>query len=191
MRRDSPYAAVGSFLGYLALIHTQHNSPTLPLRLTQSQNGLGITPQTRDFAKFKKSCFGYAILIPPTLLLDEESRDLLQRNKETQISPQRASRRLEALQNCVSIIKLSEQEQFVVWGPLAFLNHDCNAPLRLCAPSELGTVPRRGKIYQWELERRPNTKRNFLVPEKEIFVYYGPCDGEDDFVCRSCQISSH
>jgi hypothetical protein len=167
----------------------QHNSPTLPIRPNPSENGLGIVPQIRDFAKFRKSCIGYAVLIPPILLQNEDSENLLQSNKRRLTSSQCASRRQQALRNCVSIIKLSEQEQFVVWGPLALLNHDCKAPLRLCAPSDLGTAPRQGKIYRWELERRSNTTRNFLVPGKEVHIYYGPCEGEDDFVCRSCQVS--
>jgi hypothetical protein len=72
----------------------------------------------------------------------------------------------------------------VVWGPLALVIHDCAAEIGF------GVVGKpdeafQGRDYSIELTKLEDSEVP-ITESQTLYVYYGPCEGESNFLCRSC-----
>jgi hypothetical protein len=76
--------------------------------------------------------------------------------------------------------------QAVLWGPLALINHDCSSELTFRVVGDPKEA-QYGKDYRMEL--RGEEEEFMVVEDEEIYAYYGPCEGESDFVCGTCVAS--
>jgi len=183
LRNDGTRTSKGSFLAILKQLHRTHLHPSLPFTIISTPNGLGIRSRTSQFGRLANTLTGHARLVPVKLIPQSISSP----HEGEDYGPEQ--KLLSALREYVSVIKLSSRELFIVWGPLALVNHSCNSQIGFEAGFGEGYVPKVGKTYSWglrKLDRIDATSRELARKGKEILAFYGNCEGETDFICDYC-----
>jgi hypothetical protein len=173
MRIYKNHTSKGSFLAILKQLHKTHLHPNLPFIIVSAQNGLAIRSRTSQFKRLSDAVVGRARLVP-TKLIDTNGT---------------TPKILFKLREYVSVMELSPRELFVVWGPLALVNHSCNSSIGFEAEFGDGYIPKVGKSYRWGLQKFPYstaTSSDLAGNGKELHSFYRTCEGETDFTCKDC-----
>lgn len=158
---QKPPTSKGSFLYHLRQFHHTHLDPSLNFIIAKGVQGLEILSKTHNLGALSADLLGEGRLIPHQILDDAN------------------------LQDYPSKIEV-DGKVAVLWGPLALVNHDCNARLEYQI-LDAGAQVRQGKSYNWGLHRRGQAKGRVVAYGEPVEVYYGPCEGESDFECRTCR----
>lgn len=143
-------------VGYIRRFVDECLHPQLPFQLIHQKHGISVVSKTDDFMILKKHLIGRTQVIPEELAEEVVS------------------------QQYSSILLNNRGENNILYGPLSFVNHECDSTIHFSLPSNSSIA--NVKIVDQDVDT-PIEKRSVIKSNKEVFVTY--CNSEDLwFVCN-------